>query len=117
MDKVAEIRPKASLSPIARVHRPGRACLANDDAGQAGERGLEAIPYPARDLLAGRIFEAGDLVEIVVVQHPVERLERGADVGEVHHPARLRIDRAGHMNLHAEAVPMKPPALVALPHM
>src|SRR5690606_37602622 len=57
------------------------------------------------------------VVEVVMVQLLVQRLERGLEVGEVHHPAGLRIDRAFHVQLHPERVAVQARALVALGHV
>ena len=54
---------------------------------QLGQAGFEPLPNPAGDILAGWIFQACDVVEIVVVQLIVEGLEGGLEVTEVHDPA------------------------------
>ena len=43
--------------------------------GQQGQIRLEPVPDPFGQALAGRVLEAGDVVQIVMVQLVVERLE------------------------------------------
>ena len=38
-----------------------------------GSVGCEAVPDPAREQLAGRVLEAGDVVQVVVIERGVER--------------------------------------------
>lgn len=45
-----------------------------------------------------------------------EGAKRGADVGEVEDPARLRIDLASHAHANEEGVPVQATALVPLGH-
>jgi hypothetical protein len=44
----------------------------NHDLGQLRDCRLEAIPDPTRDVLAGRVFEALDLIQVVVVEALIE---------------------------------------------
>lgn len=48
-----------------------------------------------------------------MIEAVVQGLERGLDVGKIHHPAALRIDLAADMELDAERMPMQTRALVA----
>ena len=80
------------LAPLVDTAR--RAGLAHDDPREPGQRGLEAIPDPRGEVLARRVLEPLDLVEVVVVELVEQRLERGLDVAEVHDPAGRRVDVA-----------------------
>ena len=64
------------------------------------QRRLQCVPDPARQILAGRIFQTGHVVEVMVVEAFVDWLERGLDVAEIHDPAGLRagiaFDRLRH---------------------
>ena len=42
-----------------------------------------------------------------------QRRERGLHVGEIHHPAGLRLRFAGNVDFHAERMPMQPRTFVA----
>ena len=54
---------------------------------QLGQVRFKPFPNPAGDILAGRVFQARHLVQVMVVEHVVQRFERCLDVGEVHHDA------------------------------
>ena len=102
------------VTPQARpfVDAPCRAGLAHDDLAQPGQRGGDALPDPAREVLAGRVLEPLDLVQVVVVELGVERLEGGLDLGEVHEPAELLVHLAAHVQRDLEGVPVQAGALV-----
>lgn len=72
------------------------------DLTQQWQRGLEPVPDPDGQMLAGWILETRDLVEVVVVELVIQGLERGLEVGEVHHPASLHIEVSGDMDLNPE---------------
>lgn len=75
---------------------------------------LETIPDPARQVLASGVLKAFDLIEVVVVEAIVERLERTRDVREIDDPARMVIDRTFDVDGHAVRVAVESGALVAL---
>src|SRR3954453_20865055 len=97
----------------AFVLAAGVAGLEDGDAGDRRERGLEAVPDPAREQLAGGVLEAGDLVEVVVIELGVERRPRVVEHAVVDEPARLFVDGAGDGHLDLEAVAVEARALVA----
>ena len=68
---------------------------------------LHLVPDPASEIFARRIFETGNLVEIVMVEPIVRRLKRGLYIGEVHDPTARRIDLAAHLQLDAKGMPMQ----------
>lgn len=74
----------------------------NYDLREQRQTRLRLAPDPAREVLAGGIFEAGNLVEQLVIEPVVNRLKRRAHVREVHHPAGMRIDRPGNQQLDAK---------------
>ena len=79
---------------------------------QQGQIGLESVPDPAGEIFTGRVLQPGDVVEIVVIEHLEQRLECGLEVGEVHHPTQLRVERAFDMDLDLEGMAVQPRALV-----
>ena len=89
----------------------------DDDPGQAGHIGAQALEYPTGEVLAGGIIQAIDIVEIVVIEAIVERLETRLEVAEIHDPSENGIGRPFHMQLHAERVPMQPCTLVPFGHI
>lgn len=85
----------------------------DDDLAQQSERWLETAPNPDRQLLAGRIFQTRHIIEAAMVDLIENRRERGFDVGEIHHPAGVRLRLARDVNFHAERMPVQPRAFVA----
>ena len=60
---------KAGVSAVlAPVEAPGGARLPQFDFAQPRQGRLQARPDPARDDLAGRVFQALDVVEVAVVE-------------------------------------------------
>jgi hypothetical protein len=47
-----------------------------------------------------------------MIEAIMDGLESGLQISEIHDPAGMRIDRAAHLNLDAERVPMQPRTLV-----
>lgn len=75
------------------------------------------IKDPAGQILTGRILQTGDLIEVMVIQPLISRLEQTLDLGKVHDPSGVRIDIAAQMQLDAERMPVQSRALVALGHV
>jgi hypothetical protein len=68
---------------------------------------FEMLPDPHRQSFAGRVVQAVDLVQIMMIEPVVQRLERRFDVGEIHHPAGLRIDFAADVEFDPERMPVQ----------
>ena len=63
------------------------------------------MPDPLREHFACGVRKSVDLVEVVVVEHRVQRRPRGRDVGEVDDPPAALADRPAHVHLdHAGGV-------------
>lgn len=77
------------------------------------QAGLELFPNPQRQALAGGVFQPGNVVEIVVIELVVERLEGNLDVTKIHDPTSVRARFATDVQLDLERVPMQARALVA----
>src|SRR5690606_8383382 len=95
-------RPAGVVPGSAAVAAPRGAGLVDHDLRQLRQRRLQALPDPDREALAGRVLQPFDLVEVVVVQLPVQRLEGGLDVGVVHHPLRAGLELALDPDFDAE---------------
>src|SRR5579885_1806655 len=106
-----------SFELFALIDTTGGAGFFHDHFGEKRQRGLELLPYPARQVLAGGIVEARHVVEITVVQAVEYRLEGLLQVREVHDPAGPGIHRAGHVDPHLEGMAMQAGALVPLRHV
>lgn len=89
------------------------ASLTDDDAGQVGKRGMEALPDPAGEDFAGGVFEAWDVVEVIVIKLFVERTEGGVEVGEVADPAGGCADVAADVDLDTEGMAVQARAFMA----
>jgi hypothetical protein len=101
----------------AFVFAPCVARLEHGDPNEGGELVLHPIPDPLREDLAGRILEAFDLVQVVVIEALVERLPGVVDDAEVDEPPGLWIDRPRDGELDFEGMPMKALALVPRRHI
>ena len=86
--------------------------LFHDNAAESWERWLEPLPDPAREDFAGWIFEAGNVVEVVVIELQVQGLERCLEVGEVPNPADGFIYLSADVNLNAKGMAVEPRASV-----
>src|SRR5690606_16809789 len=75
--------------------------LMHHDLRQPGQPRLQAFPDPYGEPLAGRILETRHLVQAVMIELVEQRRERGLDVGVIHHPAEVRVERAGHVDADA----------------
>ena len=82
------------------------------DPAQSRQAGLEFLPYPHGDMLAGRIFEARHIVQIAVIELVEDRRKGRLDVGEVHDPAGFRARLAADMHFDAKRMPVQARALV-----
>ena len=77
-DVATRLNPRAEVHAlIASVDAARGAGLAHDDLRQLRQRGAQSAPDPTGEHLAGRVLEALDLVEVVVVETVENRLHRG----------------------------------------
>src|SRR5262249_40906642 len=86
--------------------------LEDGDLHERGELRLHAVPDPLREILARRVLEPRDLVEVVMIELVPERLPDVVDHAVVDEPTRLRIHRTGDRELDLERVPVQALALV-----
>ena len=59
----------------------------NPHLAQFWQQRLDLVPDPFGDDFAGRVFQARDVIEVVMVELLIERLEDRLDLGEVADPA------------------------------
>ena len=97
---------------VASVFAAAGAGLVDANAGQFRQDRLELFPEPLGDDFAGGIFQAGNVIEVVVIQLLIERLEDLLDLGEVTDPAGVGIDLAFDVDGDAEGVAVQPSAFV-----
>jgi hypothetical protein len=89
----------------------------NRHAAEHRHTRLHLVPNPPSKIFRRRIFKAGNVVQVVVIQPVIGRLERGLEFGKVHHPASVWIDSARHMQFDAERMAMQPRALMSGGHV
>jgi len=88
-----------------------------DDFRKQRQARLRLAPDPAREILAGRIFQARNLIQQLMIDAIENRLKRRAHVCEIHHPTGMRIDRPGNVQLDAKGVAVHASALVSGRHV
>ena len=72
------------------------------------------MPDPFGEVLAGGIIQAGKIIQIVVVETLVERLEYRLDFGKVSDPAGMGINVALKIDRDLEGMAMQATAFVSL---
>lgn len=84
------------------------------DLRHEGYMWFDLVPYPDSDLLAGRIFQAGDLVHEMVVQSLDNRVDHFFQISEIHDPAEMCIEGSVDIDHQAVGMPVNGFALVAI---
>lgn len=72
------------------------------DPGEQGQTRLESVPDPDGQVLAGWIFQSGDVIEAAMVQLLENRREGGAHFGKIADPTQVRVDRAFEVQFDLE---------------
>lgn len=98
---------------VAAINAPGVAGFLHDHLRQPWQGSLQPLPDPARQIFAGWILQAFDLVQVMVVQLIEQGLKRDAQVGKVHDPSAARAYFAADMDLDAKRVTVDARALVS----
>src|ERR1019366_6229175 len=78
-------RPSAPFVLAARLAR-----LEDGHPNERRQGRLDALPHPRREELAGRVLEARQLIQVVVVEERVERRPRVVEELVVYEPAGAR---------------------------
>ncbi|KFE56261.1 hypothetical protein IV01_09865 [Pseudomonas syringae] len=89
----------------------------NTDGRQLRQKGLELSEDPFGKVLTGWIFQPWDIVQIVMVQAFVQRLEDRFDFREIAYPADVRVYFPFQVDRYTERMAMQPPAFMALWYM
>ena len=61
------------------------------DTGEFWQNWLELLPDPLGEVLAGGVLQPWDVVQVVVIEQIIDRLEDRFDFGEVANPAGVRV--------------------------
>mgnify|MGYP003363662242 CR=1 FL=1 len=87
------------------------------DAGELWQQRFERLPDPFGEHFAGGIFQAGNLIEVVVIELLVKRLEDGLELGEVANPAGMGIGLTLDVDGDTEGVAVQATAFMARRHV
>lgn len=105
-------RTLASLR-LTGVDATRGASFAHNDLAQGWQRRLKLLPDPTCNVLARRILQTLNFVEVVVVDPLFDGLECPFDVVEVHDPSELWIERAPNMDFDLKAMTVQTTAFVS----
>ena len=100
-----------SVSP---VNTAAGACFSNLYRAEGGKLWLQSLPDPASNILASGVFQPGYVVEIVMIQLIVERLEGALYLAKVHDPATGFCSLAADRQADMEGVAMQALTFVSL---
>ena len=98
---------------IAAIFAAAGAGLVDAYARQLRQQRFDLLPDPLGQHFAGWVFKAGDLVQVVVIESFVDRLEDGFDFGKVANPAGIGVHFAFDMNGYLERMAMEAATFVA----
>jgi hypothetical protein len=96
------------------VRTPRSLGFPNSYGADGGEIRSNAIPDVLSELLGRGVLQAGNVVQIAVIQGVNDRPDDLFEVPEIHHPAGMGIGRAGDAHVDAIPVAVEPAAFVAL---
>ena len=91
---------------LATVFAAAGAGFMNAYSRQLWQQRLELIPDPYGKVFAGRIVEAWQVVQIVMVESFIDRLENLLDLTEVPDPSGMGVHLAFKVNRNPERVPV-----------
>ena len=97
---------------MAAKNTTSRAGFRHNDFGQHRQLRFQLVPNPYGNILAGGIFEAGNFVEVTVVELFPNRFEGGGNIRVIHDPAEFRVAISRDGDLHLETVPVQSAAFV-----
>ena len=99
---------------VAAVFTSAGAGLVNTDRRQLREQRLQFIPDPFRQVFAGWILQARDVIQVVMIEAFIQRLEDRLDFREVPDPAGMGINLSGQMNADTKRMAVQTSTLVPL---
>lgn len=81
---------------------------------QLRQQGLELCKDPFGEVFASRIFQAWDVIQVVVIEPFIQGLEDRFDFGEVTYPADMGINFTFKVDSDAEGVAVQPSTFMPL---
>lgn len=97
---------------VADIFAATGARLMDAHLGKLRQQRLELVPDPFRNVLAGRVVQPIDFIQIIMVKLVIERLENGLEFGEIANPASVWIDLATDVDGGLEGVTMQATTLM-----
>jgi len=89
----------------------------NADGGKLRQQRLEFGEDPLGEILTGWIFQTWDIVQIVMIQALVQRLEDRFDFREITDPADMSVHFAFQVDRDTKRMAVQSPAFMALWYM
>ena len=102
-----------ALGSVAAIFAAAGTGFMDAYARQLRQKRFDLLPNPLGQHLAGRIFQAGDVIQVVVVELLVDRFENRLDLGEVTNPTGIGVDFTFDINGGSKGVTMQAAAFVA----
>jgi hypothetical protein len=102
----------SGLLSIAAIFAAAGTCFVDAYSGELRKQRFDLPPDPFGQHFAGWVFQAGDVVEVVVVELLVDGFEDRLDLGEVTNPAGMRIDVTFDIDGDSEGVAVQPATFV-----
>ena len=90
------------------IHAPRIVRFHQLDLRQPRQGWRKLVPEPDREVFAGGVVEAGNVVELAVVECGVYRLPGGLDVGKIAYPAEFGIKLAADREFDPERMAVQP---------
>lgn len=114
---MARLRFSSIAASVAAILTPAGASLMDANCREFGQQWFQLVPNPFRQIFAGWIVEAWNVVQIVVIEALIKRLEDCFYLGKVTYPPGVWIDIASQIDCHPKRMPVQAAALVALWHV
>ena len=89
---------------VSAVFAAASAGFVDTNAREFRKERFELLPDPLGENFAGWVFQARNIIEIVVVKLLVKRLENSFDFGEITNPAGVWVYLTFDINRHAKRV-------------
>jgi len=102
---------------VAPINAAAGTGFTNLHCAQCGQDRQRTLPDPAGQILAGGVFQAGNVIEVVVIELIENRFECRFDISEINHPTGMCIDFVSHINSDLKAVPVQTSAFMSIRHI
>jgi len=93
---------RAAFDLLSKIITARGAGLTNGNTVKPIEDPCQPLPYPSRDVFTGRVLEAVDLIQVIVIKPLAQRFEGFGYEGVVDEPPGLGIDLSSDCYLTSE---------------